>query len=195
MAPPQRRRPPQRSLKALDDDGSGSELGRPLHAGPGGTPHIRRLVHRRPRSSGDAAPVDVFQPQARDFTPTQTQPQQRDQQRVVAPTNRSATIAAGEQRGGLVSSDRPRQRRTPPTSDRQRRLRQIDLDEALDETETQEGAQASHEVLGRAHRHHRRPPQHRTREATRPAPVEVMEPVNAEDARPDRRCAPQRSLG
>ena len=131
--------------------------------GPADIGGQRQAVHPAALAHHDqlaGPPIDVLQPQARHLCPAQAEAQEGDDQRVVAPTDRRATVAGCEQRVGIVLGDPPGQPRTPPAGYRQRRLRQVDRDDSLDEAQTQEGPHAGHEVLRRAHRHRRRLPQH-----------------------------------
>lgn len=99
--------------------------GRAGAAGPGERPCPH---HQLPRP-----PVDVIQPQARHLTCAQPQPKQRDEHRVVAPSQCRAPVTAIQQRPPLGPGDPRGQRRAPSAGHRKHRPRQIGRHLALDE--------------------------------------------------------------
>ena len=137
---------------------------------------MRRSPHPHPRAAAADPPECPFRArpvrppaklQARHLAGAQAQPQQHDDHGVVTPPERRTTITAVEQRAGVCRADPPRQRRAPAAGHRQRRLRQVNLHQPLDEAETQKRPQPGHEELRRAHRHRRRLAQHRPRHLSR----------------------------
>ena len=55
------------------------------------------------------APINVIKRQAGDLAAAQPEPQQQDDQRVIAPTKRAATIAGLQQRPRVCPADSARQ--------------------------------------------------------------------------------------
>lgn len=106
-------------------------------------------------------PVDVIQQQAGHLVPAQPKSHQHDNHGVVPSPQRGASIARTEQRADLRRGDPLRQRRAAPAGHSKRRLRQITVHHPLEEAEPQERSQRGDEVLRGAHRHRRRPAEHR----------------------------------
>jgi hypothetical protein len=107
------------------------------------------------------APVDVIQRQGGQLAAPQPEPQQRDEDRVVAAPERAAAITRRQQRRGVGPADPARQRPGPPPADRQSGPRQVDRHQSLDHAEPQKRPHAADEVVRRADRHDRRLAQHR----------------------------------
>jgi hypothetical protein len=85
-----------------------------------------------PHDDLSSSPLDVIEAEGRDFGGSQPEAGEQHQDGVVAPADRAAPIAAGQQRRYLSGSKTPRQRGAAPSRRGRNRTRQRHDDRALE---------------------------------------------------------------